>query len=62
MNLIIKLIRSLFTSRNDIYPVKYKQHEKAKKETTGRTHQVTDSCQYDEIINDYPTYHRQVVD
>jgi len=40
--------------------LKPKQHEKAKKETTGRTHQITDSRQYDEIINDYPTYHRQV--
>jgi len=62
MNLIIKLIRSLFTSRNNIYPVKYKKHEKSKSKAKSAADTVSvehSAADYSEVINDYPTLFTQ---
>jgi hypothetical protein len=40
--------------------LKPKQDEKAEEKRKSRPDQAADSRQYDEIIDDYPTYHRQV--
>ena len=52
IKLLKQLYAKLFSNRYDEYPI-------TKKKSQSRTDQVADPCKYDEIINDYPTYHRQ---
>lgn len=56
-HLLLRLLL-IFTNRGDIYPAKKPKHEKTKIKSQGRKDIDVSADKYAEIIDDFPTYHR----
>ena len=60
LSMVFILRKYLFSNHRDLYPVKKQKHEKNKKGTGPQDIVPVEPDQYEHIIDDYPTYNRQV--